>query len=200
MRDFHDYLEEIDEDRALCAKHAETAAIHDMEGQNLELYRMFKATANAAEHLRTGAKHLPDWEESLFAKHNIEGWEKLRQQVTQRMEKHGKQHEVLTKGVAWEGRPVLIHAYKFEPDPRMKVELIVPPYGDPSPMLPIQTLAVLLRCHEFLLAPGIVAALPPYVGHDVKFMTLWEYLEAKMPKDEYAIFSLPTYQNVAPSA
>lgn len=109
------------------------------------------------------------------------------------MEKHNKQHPIITRGISWEGiLSVLIHAYKFEPDPVMKVELIVPTYENPVPELPLKVIAATLQCHEQLVPAYIAEALPMYNHHEAKFETLWEYLSRTMPKNLDATRCLPS--------
>ncbi len=87
---------------------------------------------------------------------------------------------------------MLIHAYKFEDDPICKVEIILPSYTTPSPELPIQLMASMLECHEFLVPSSIAEPLAPYTKHEAKFLTVPEFLRANMPRNLYATQSLPT--------
>ena len=186
-----DYLYDIEDARALCEKHSESAAVHN-KGTAFQLYRLFPATAEVADFIRDGVKKLPTWEESTFAGLDLGKWEKLKNQILQRMAKHQELLPVVTQGISWGGDPILIHAYKFEPDPILKVELISPAYLTCAPELPIQTVAKLLSCHEFLVPDGIEDALPPYTRHETEFLTIWEYLSLTMPEGLYASRCLPT--------
>lgn len=193
---FLDYLDDREKDRALVAKHAETTAIHT-KGKDLQLYRLFDATAEVADYIRIGAEKLPSWEQSIFANPDLPRWEKQMHQVNQRMAKHQKLLPIVTRGVTM-GIPILIHAYKFEPDPILKVELIAVPHRTPAPLLPLQTMAALLSCHEFLVPDGVAKALPPYTRHEAEFVMMWDYLSQTMPKGLYASQCLPSNRVASP--
>ncbi|MDD4628397.1 MAG: hypothetical protein PHE68_03330 [Candidatus Peribacteraceae bacterium] len=185
---FHAYLEEQEECRAICACHSQTAAIHD-RGKELQIYRLFNCDEITARHIRVTAEALPSWEYSIYwqkdgVSHRL--WKKMQNEVRQRMIKHDKIHEIITCGVEWEGRPVLIHAYKFEPDPVMKVELILAPYVSPVEELSLHIIASLLRCHTHLVPEYIAEALPPYKRHETRFLTVSDYLSKTMPRSLYA--------------
>ncbi len=102
------------------------------------------------------------------------------------MEKHGKLHAILTTGIVWEGIPLIVHAYKFEPDPVMKVELVLPEIPEPLHELPLKMIATMLRCLDHIVPEFIATPLPPYVRHEAKFMTIKEYLLHTMPAGLYA--------------
>lgn len=174
--------------RALCARHS-SAAIHT-RGKSLQLYRIFESTSAVAKSLRRGTESLQGWEKSVHWKREKEALQKMEHEVIERMERHKELHAILTRGVAFEGRSILIHTYKFEPDPMLKVELIASP--DPSPEeLPLQTIASLLRCHEFLVPESVAMAKPPYTRHEAQFLTIPEYLSQTMPRGLYATQCFP---------
>ncbi len=192
------YLREIEVQRALCIKHNETAAIHD-RGQSLQIYRLFKRDEVTARQMRNATEKLQPWEDSPYWQANRKQWVDMEQQVVRRMEKHHKQHPIITRGIVWEGvMPILVHAYKFEPDPIMKMELIVPPFGNLVPQLPLQLIAASLQCHEYLVPNYIAEPLPPYDHHEAKFSTLLEYLSRTMPRGLYASECLPSSIQVVP--
>lgn len=181
----HLYLGEIEECRAICELHKDTAAIHT-KGKELQVFRMFKRDDTAITYLKNMTKQMPGWEESPHWLATGQKWQKLERDVTSRMKKHTKQIPIATKGVDWEGTPILIHAYKFETDPNMKLELILPDYESDTTPLPIQAIAEALRCHDHLLPQYMATALPPYERHETAFQTIPEYLAAHMPPARYA--------------
>jgi hypothetical protein len=179
------YLQEVERYRAICQQHQHTAAIH-MKGKELQIYRLFDRSADATEQLRTASELLPPWEESVFWKYEGDAWKKLHRDVEARMKKHQKLMPILTKGIEFNNLPMLIHAYKFEPDPMMKVELIVPHSEAMDAELPLRILALALECHDYLLPAYVTHPLPPYTRHETKFATVWEYLSATMPPELFA--------------
>src|SRR6185436_3493373 len=107
-------------------------------------------------------------------------------EVDNRMKKHKQLLPLVTRGVTWQGRPILIHAYKFEVDPVMKLELVVPEVQMDVPELPLRILSEVLQCHEYLLPSFIAPPRPPYERHETKFETISEYLKRTMPADSLA--------------
>lgn len=187
------YIQEIESDYAICARNASTAAVHD-RGATLQVYKLFPRDSGVYGALRAASKRLLGWEELPYWKDEGDEWEKIQRSVTARMKKHKELLPIETRGVEWEGRPVLIHAYKFEPDPNLKVELLLPEVHSALPKLPLQKVAAALRCHELLVPQCIVEPLAPYERHEAKFSTITEYLSRTMPKDLYAtkpLFSSP---------
>lgn len=195
----HGYHQEIDAQRSLCDKHTPTAAIHT-KGKELQLYRLFERDEATAEHLRRVTDALPSWEETLDWNREGKNWEKLERDITGRMTKHEELLPIVTKGVSWEGRPILIHAYKFEADPTMKVELVLPHVELENPELPLRTIASALRCHEHLVPEGLAQARPPYERHEAEFISIPQYLSHTMPPELYAtrhtLQALPQHAHV----
>jgi hypothetical protein len=181
----HLYLSETEEYRAQCMKHAKTAAIHT-RGNELQVYRMFKRDEATARHMHEAAKSLPSWEESPHWKSQKDEWKRIATNVTKRMERHSEQHPIITKGIVINGVPMLIHAYKFEPDPTMKLELVLPEYPGSDAEMPLKRIATALEGHERLVPQFIASAIPPYSHHEARFLTLGEYLTDKMPSSLYA--------------
>lgn len=179
------YRQELVEQASFCKKHEQTAAIHD-KGKELQLYRLFHRDAAVAEYLRKTTETLPTWKEALDWSSEGQKWEKLERDVIARMTKHGKLLPIVTKGVTWEGCPVLVHAYKFEADPVMKVELVLPHVERELPTLPVRTIASALRCHEYLVPSELAEARPPYERHEADFLSIQQYLSQTMPPSLYA--------------
>lgn len=183
----HSYLHDTDAHAALCEKHNTTAAVHT-RGSSLQLYRLFKTDAVTAKQVHQASKELPDWSESIYWKKGgtLAGlWEKQRRDVESHTTERNGLFPILTHGIAWEGLPVLIHAYKYETEPTMKLELIMGQYESPVPELSLHIILSLLRCHEFIVPEYIANALPPYERHETKFKTIGEYLTETMPKELY---------------
>lgn len=179
------YLREVEAQRALCVKHLATAAIHDA-GKELQIYRQFARKEETAASIRRFGDLLPGWEQTFEWDAQSAHLNKLQKAIERRMEKHSKQHAVYTRGVSWEHRPVLIHAYKFEPDARMKLEIVLPNVRRHVVELPIHVVCSALRCHEYLVPEFVAEARPPYEGHGTDFLTLTEYLSREMPDGLYA--------------
>lgn len=184
----HNYLVEIESYAVICAKHEKLAAIHT-RGSSLQLYRHFKTDAVTATQIHKASKELPDWSESIYWKKGgklVAIWEKQLKEVQRHTTGRNGLLPILTRGTAWEGYPVLIHAYKYETEPTMKVELILGQYESPTPELSLHIISALLRCHEHIVPEYIAKALPPYKRHETKFQTISEYLSHTMPKGLYA--------------
>lgn len=179
------YLREVEDQRALCLKHHQTTAIHD-KGQELQIYRQFDRAEEIASSIRKFGDLLPSWDTTLEWADQKNNLLSLQKSIERRMERHSKQHAVYTRGVAWGHRPVLIHAYKFEPDPVLKLEIVLPGIKRHIEELPIHIICSALRCHEYLVPEFIAKPKPPYERHKIDFLTLTEYLTKTMPKDLYA--------------
>ena len=186
---FYEYLQEIEAARQICCQHQSTAAIHE-RGTELQIYSIFKREERTAAELRSNTDFLPDWKQSPYYRADGRRWGHLQSRIEKQMAKHTKLHPIITRGVNWEGYPMLIHAYKFEPDPVMKIELVLPTYQSEAPPLPIKTVAAALECLDFLVPSYVTTPLPPYDHHETKFSTIFEYLRRVMPKDTYASISL----------
>lgn len=184
------YLSEVDSYRSTCERHNKTAAIHT-RGTELQVYRMFKKSDKLCQHLHQAVKGLPSWEESIYCKSQGGNWEKLKSEVEARVDSHSMQCHVASRGVLWDEIPMLVHAYKFDDDPHLKIELVVPEFKPMLPILPLRIIASSLHCHEYLVPKSMASALPPYAGHEIEFMSLWEYLSQTMPKDLYASTCFP---------
>lgn len=174
-------------------RHEKTAAIHDTESDALEVYRMFDRKGATADQLHSSLKLLPSWERSPYWPMDGKEWESLRSDIESRVERHTRQCNIALRGLAWANMPMLVHAYKFDDDPKMKVEIVIPCFSSPFPMLPLRLVAEALRLHEFLIPAHVAKACPPYAGHETRFLTLWEYLSTSMPQSLYAARCLPTH-------
>lgn len=179
------YLREVESQRALCEKHHATAAIHN-KGMELQIYRQFDRREETATSIRKFADLLPSWDTTLEWATEKNHLSRVQKSIERRMEKHSRQHPVYTRGVAWEHRPILIHAYKFEPDPILKLEIVLPGVKKHIEELPLHVICSALRCHEYLVPEFVAPAKPPYERHETHFLTLTEYLSKTMPKGLYA--------------
>jgi hypothetical protein len=179
------YLSEVQRDRVLCVGNEKKAAVHE-RGKSLQVYRMYKAKAEIMDRVRFAAKSLRSWEKLPCWKHCGTRWDKVAAEVAERVESHGKQHALLTQKVIWEQRPILIHAYKFEPDTHMKIELIPLKCVAHELDNPLKEMACVLRCHDYLVPPFTAEPRPPYEKHETNFSTISEYLAETMPEELYA--------------
>jgi hypothetical protein len=184
----YEYLSEIEKLRSLCERHAKSTAIHE-KGNGLQVYKMFPRERSIASSIHRTTKTLCDWNTSQFWQPNRSDLEKVERDIRARLTKHKKLDEILTKGVAWESRPILIHAYKFQTDSCLKVELVILEIDVPE--LSLHTIASALRLHEYLVPDYIAHAKPPYERHECAFATIWEYLWRTMPKELYATQCFP---------
>ncbi len=187
------YLADIDGMQSICRKHEGTSAIHT-KGKELQVYRMYLSGSKLAEHLHEAAGKLPGWEESPFWSMSGGSWEKIRKEVEDHVERHSSQVHISSRGVLWEDTPVLIHAYKFDADKYLKIELILPEYASPLPVLPLRRIIQALHCHEFLVPEFIAKPKPPYAGHEADFLTLTDYLSRTMPPELYATRCFPLHR------
>ena len=188
------YLADIDGMYCFCKKHSETSAIHT-KGKELQVYRMYLSGSKLAGHLHEAVAALPGWEESPFWGMSGKAWEELRRQVEARVEQPSSQVHISSRGVLWEGTPILIHAYKFDADKYLKIELILPEYEAPLPILPLHRIIQALHCHEFLVPEFIAKPKPPYAGHETDcLMTLTDYLSRTMPPELYATRCFPLHR------
>jgi len=176
--------------RSYCMKHNETAAIHT-RGQELQVYRMFKSEGKTAAQIHEAVKTLPGWEESPYWVRHGEAWQKLKGEVEARVAGHSNQCHIACRGITWEHEPMLVHVYKFDGDKYLKVELIIPSYDGFLPVLPLRSITEALRCHEYLVPEFIAKPKPPYAGHEMRFISLSEYLSREMPPDLYASQCFP---------
>jgi hypothetical protein len=142
------YLLEVQRDHVLCRQNEKKSAVHE-KGKSLQIYRMYQAKAEIMDRVRFAAKSLRSWEKLPCWKHCGVRWDKSAAEVAARVEAHAYQNALLTQRVIWEQRPILIHAYKFEPDTHMKIELL------PMKCLvheldnPLKEMASVLRCHDY---------------------------------------------------
>lgn len=183
----YSYLSEVQGHYDTCAEHVTTAAVHDV-GKTLQVFRMFKSDEMTINCLRKNCMSLPEWEQSCFWLSDNKDWSKVERGVVTRMKIERRNKgllPILTRGIEFEGMPLLIHAYKFEADPAMKIELL-PMQCSQVENPPLFTVAHALRCHEFLVPDYMAEPLPFGQYHDAKILTLWEYLHRTMPPNLYA--------------
>jgi hypothetical protein len=186
---YYEYLLEIEAARVVCMRHEKTAAIHE-RGTELQIYSLYTRDEKTAEEIRNNTAFLSGWEESPYHLADGKHWERLQGEVEKRMTKHSRLHPIVTRGIEWEDYPMLVHAYKFEPDPIMKIELVLPTYQSEAAPLPIKVVAAALQCLEFLVPSYVAAPLAPYDHHETKFSTIFEYLRRVMPKGDCASLSV----------
>ena len=186
----YSFMSEIHEKRNQCLKHNKTTAVHT-KGESLQVYRLYKNDADAITYMRTTVASLPSWNKAHFWEGKGNGWEKVKRDITARMRRHKKLRPILTHGISWNGSPILVHAYKFEPDPIIKMELVMLGDSASDPDLSLNTILDALDCHEALIPEYVAKPLPPYERHETEFSTLFEYLSQTMPPDMYNLFCFP---------
>lgn len=186
------YMQITQEQCNICSQFQKTAAVHT-KGKTLQVYRMFDRNAKIAENIRTVSSSINTWDSLSDWSSLGSEWNTLQKGIESRMERHTKQVPILTKGIAWEGRPILIHAYKFEPDPFMKLELLAPKKAVEEQELPLSIMASILRCHRVLVPDFLANARAPYERHETEFETISNYLSQTMPKGLYATECLHNY-------
>jgi hypothetical protein len=199
------YLEEVSGYVEICGRHEKTTAIH-ARGRSLQIYRQFPRDEATAASIRSMAASLPAWADSPFYRSGGAVWVKTEREVSARMTRHGRLLPIVTRGVVWDGMPLLVHAYKFEPDPFLKVELLPQAILRDLPDLPLRIVAKALSCHEYLVPAHVASPLPPYRGHEARFDTIAEYLREAMPEGLYAtwyvnaVFPLPPHATSSESS
>ena len=176
-RDLHEKFD-------LCAKHNGTTAIHT-KGKTLQVFRMFDRDDRTAKHLRDAAASLPSWEETPVWDWEGSAMQKIQSQVDARTRKHPKLLPVISRGVAWGNTPVIIHGYKYEEDPMMKLELLLPSREASQPEFALKTISAALECHEYLIPDCVATPRPPYSRHEAEFETLTQHLVRTLPEDLY---------------
>jgi hypothetical protein len=177
------YLREVDDDHRVCVQHEGTTTVSEDRGC-LRLTRLFPRTRQAVASVRTVSGRLPGWQTSPFWHIDGTRWVALERESL-RAHAPGARGAV-TRGVAWNGRPVLVRARPRGPERLTALELLLPPLTGDLPELPLRTVAEGLRCHAHLL-PDRVAT--PVRLSDVPRpdgITVRAYLQRAMPRGLYA--------------
>lgn len=188
------FFEEFGAQRDLCIRNRNMTAIH-AKGKELGVYRMYDRQEEAIKQLRDATAALPSWDDAALFDWEGNDWNKIKSEIDRRTHRHKKLETVVSRGVTWRGRPVCIHAYKFEVDPVFKVELEM--LGTPAkrPEFALKTLADALECHEFLIPSEVCMPRSPYVKHEAAFLTIDEYLSRNLPSDMYDLYAPQTPTN-----
>ena len=152
------YFEEIDDCLHTCLRHERTTMAYDTP-RALHLVRLFPRKADTLAHLRLTVARLRGWEESPFWQRDKGSWTAL-QRDTAKRHPAGTERPLLTRGVAWEGKPSLVCVSPSKGQSHFRVELLLPPTRQDLPELPLRTVASGLRCHEYLLPEGVARAVP----------------------------------------
>ncbi|MDD4318997.1 MAG: hypothetical protein PHW10_01590 [Candidatus Peribacteraceae bacterium] len=189
-RALYSFVSEIGRQRDLCIRHRFTTAIHT-KSKELGVYRMYGREEEAIKYLRDAASSLPPWEEAALFDWEGVKWNKVKAQIDRRVGRHKELEPVVSRGVAWKGNPVAIHAYKFEVERFFKIELEMLGETARQPERALKTMAEALECHDFLIPEAVAKPKAPYTKHEAAFLTIDEYLSRKLPPDMYALYSLP---------
>jgi hypothetical protein len=178
------YLEELDSYRAICLRHENTATAYATD-RATHLVRVFARDEQALTHVRRAAKARPGWEVSPFWEAGRERREQLLKDVRRKRATRPSRAPLLCRGIAWEGRPMIVLV--TVPDRKIvRLELILPPLYQEMPELALRTVASGLRCHEYLLPESVARALPPSRSPVTRALPLREYLTRATPQNLYA--------------
>ncbi len=176
------YLREVDDARRVCVQHEGTTTVSEDRGC-LRITRLFLRTRQAIASIRTASARLPGWRVSPFWHTDGSRWQAL-EHASLRDHVPGAQG-AMTRGIAWDGRPVLVRARPRGPGRLLELELLLPSLTRDLPEFPLRTVAEGLRCHAHLLPDCVATAVPlsevPRPGCSVR-----AYLERAMPQGLYA--------------
>lgn len=169
------YLDELDGYRAVCQRHAPAVGV-EKSGPALRLRASF-AGQRSMEAVRAQVERLPCWRRSPYWPTEGRGWEERRSHAN-RAALAAAAGSRTVRGVAWEGRGVIIDARVDHA--ALHLELTAPELPTPLPELPLRVVAQLLGCLERLTA-GLEAL--PRPGGGGRSSTVWEYLRRATPDD-----------------
>lgn len=178
------YLAEIAACRAVCLRHESTATVWLTTGV-LHVQRLFDPAPATAARLAARVEEFPGWEGTLFWPSEGERWERFRVRAAARGKEDPNARPAALRGIAWEGRPVLVNIRSRGSGAPIVVETAMPSLPLDLPELPLRLVASGLRCHEDLL-PGYLAAPLPLAKHGEGRSHLRDYLERATPQNRYA--------------
>ena len=178
------YCEEIDECRRICLQHERTTVVYATPCA-LHLVQLFPWKEKTLAHLRLSVERLPQWDTSPFWKSEKSSWTTLLRNIGKRAIP-GARHPLLARGIAWEGRPVLVCASSVQGESLLRLELLLPPILADVPELPLRVVASGLFCLESLLPERVAAAVPAAAVPQGRSLPLLEYLRRTMPQNLYA--------------
>ena len=169
------YLREIDSYRAVCRRHEGTAIVDERAG-DVRVGRSFESSRRTLGHLKSAMQLLPRSYGDAPRRSGHDRYGRHPQSLA-RIVKHDLPC-LLQCAVVWEGRRHIVHARRRTSPAVLSVDLFISPLESGLPELPLRTVAMALRCHEFLV-PDIIAlplAVRPDEKHGVR-----EYLKRAIP-------------------
>ncbi len=178
------YLAEIIACRAVCRRHEETATVR-RTAEVLHVQRRFDPARAPAAHLAARIGALPDWEGTLFWPTEGDRWERLLSRAAARGKEDPNSRPVALRGIAWEGRPVLVSIRSRGARAPTDVVTALPALPLDLPEPPLRLVASALRCHEHLLPTSLAPPLPLGM-HGAGWSHLRAYHERATPQNRYA--------------
>jgi hypothetical protein len=148
------YLAELDVDRDVCRRHGQDAAARSA-ADGISVLRAFEAADAVVTALRAAVLALPGWKHSASWPTGKELGDHL---MSDR--KSAATRRVVLRGVAWEGWPVLVHAFMNAAGDRLAIALDSPAVPLDLGELPLRIVARALRCHEHLVPTALAVPLP----------------------------------------
>jgi hypothetical protein len=125
---------------------------------------------------------LPEWRRSPFWKSDGADWESLARLPFGEESSTTADRRVLTRGISWQGRPLLISAATAWQEPLLTLDLFLPPLHLDLPEPAMRVLAQGLRCQEFLLPQRIAQALPLSAKPADGWLSLPDFLRRATPE------------------
>lgn len=186
------YLDELNDCHAICLRHEAFVTVQETV-HGVWVGRTFSWHETLVESLRSNVERLPGWEETPFWPTEGGCWTGLLRRLrTAAPGATGTRH-LLLRGLGWRGRALLAHAQSFREATQIRVELLLPPLPVVFADLPLRTVSLALRCHEFLVPQSVATPLRPPPGAGEAVFTLSEYLTRAMPENLFAsqCFSQP---------
>ncbi len=181
------YLEEVDNDYRACLRHEGTISVAEYRG-GLRLTRFVPRTRAAVAYIQKSAARLPGWRQSPFWVQDGRGWEALA-----RGRPAATTDGLVFRGIAWNGRPMLIDVRPENARELLVIDLVLPHIHGDLPELPIRRAADGSRCHSYLLPDQIAVARPLSTLSLCGADTVLTYLRRATPQGLYAsqCFSRP---------
>jgi hypothetical protein len=140
------YLDELDESRALCLRHEEATEVCTTPS-GLHVTQHVPWNTAAASTVCSAGKAMAGWQQSVFWKTEGQSWAKREQDAR----RYVGRNLLLIRGVAWEGRPLLLCVSRQPKAGLLRVKVILLSLPVDLPELPVHQAASALRCLEHLL-------------------------------------------------
>ena len=151
------YFTEVDDAYMVCVQHEGTTAVSETRGC-LCLTRLFLQTPQVIASVRKGSVNLPGWRASPFWGADGGHWKEIECEALRNHPQNGRL--AVTRGVSWNGRPVLIRMRPRSPGRFLALDLLLPPVSRDLPELPLRRVAAGLHCQAHLVPDKVAAAIP----------------------------------------